>query len=109
MKAPLDDISAELREAFNQDLVVMLSGAQAQLKELPVMEDLGAGWAKEPNWLENVVNARGVSAANVKNKSIVKSPLQARGSEILQLGSYIEKANAEADWVSLLRRHRTHW
>jgi len=104
MKAPLDDISAELREAFNQDLVVMLSGAQAQLKELPVMEDLGAGWAKEPNWLENVVNARGVSAANVKNKSIVKSPLQARGSEILQLGSYIEKANAEADWVSLLRR-----
>lgn len=94
LKAPIKDISLTLKQSFNQDLIEMMSAVKAQMKALP-QTDEGRGWAQSPNWLEEVV------AAPVKKKAAASTGTKAGNYQLMQLGAYEDKANADADWQKL--------
>ena len=94
LKAPIKDISLTLKQSFNQDLIEMMSAVKAQMKALP-QTDEGHGWAQSPNWLEEVV------AAPVKKKAAASTGIKAGNYQLMQLGAYEDKANADADWQKL--------
>ncbi len=98
LKAPIKDISQSLKQAFNQDLVEMLSATKAQMKISSVSIN-EKGWAQGENWLEEVVN----SPANAKPRRAKKSsePIKPGNYQTMQLGAYEDKANARADWQEL--------
>ncbi len=98
LKAPIKDVSQSLKQAFNQDIVEMLSATKAQVKILAVTNE-GRGWAQGENWLEEVVN----SSANRKLSQAKKvfEPVKPGSYQTMQLGAYEDKANAKADWQEL--------
>ena len=98
LKAPIKDISQSLKQAFNQDLVEMMSATKAQMKISAVSND-EKGWAQGENWLEEVVN----SPVNAKQRRAKKSsePIKPGNYQTMQLGAYEDKANVEADWQEL--------
>ena len=95
LKAPIKDISLTLKQAFNQNLIEMMSAVKAQMKALPQTNE-GRGWAQKPNWLEEVVNA-----PFKPGRKTVRPAATAGSYRLMQLGAYEEQANADADWNEL--------
>ena len=95
LKNPINGMAAELKRAFNQDLVTMAAeikdSANITIKNI---KNDNEGWAQRPNWLEQTV-AEGKVSANKSSKPELKG---------IQLGSYLEKNNADADWKILSKR-----
>ncbi len=98
LKAPINDISQSLKQAFNQDLIEMMSATKAQVKVLAVGGE-ERGWAQGENWLEEVVN----SSAKPKTRKVKKSPepVKSGNYQTMQLGAYEDKTNAQTDWQEL--------
>lgn len=98
LKAPIKDVSQSLKQAFNQDLIEMMSATKAQMK-ISAVSNNEKGWAQGENWLEEVVN----SPANTKPRRTKKSsePIKPGNYQTMQLGAYEDKANAKADWQEL--------
>ena len=94
LRGKIDDISVSLREAFNKDLVEMLSTVSMQMKEHPLMEQ--TGWARGDNWLEEVVKEGRQSRTNLSRPASMK-----KDARLLQLGSYERRDSAVADWKQL--------
>lgn len=98
MRGKINDITVSLREAFNRDLVEMLSSVTMQMKSRPVLEQ--NGWAKGDNWLEEVVKD-GYKYRNTR------TPLKRGASQnarLAQLGAYRSYDSAMADWKKLSSR-----
>ncbi|MBQ7284720.1 MAG: SPOR domain-containing protein [Alphaproteobacteria bacterium] len=98
MRGKINDITVSLREAFNHDLVEMLSSVTMQMKSRPVLEQ--NGWAKGDNWLEEVVKD-GYKYRNTR------TPLKRGASQnarLAQLGAYRSYDSAMADWKKLSSR-----
>ena len=95
LKAPVKDVAADLRKAFNGDLTEMLSGVKVTLESrVPVHN----GWAQKENWLEELIDENpGVAAPDLKPVS----PAAAAKYTVMQLGAYAQKENAEQDWREL--------
>ncbi len=84
LKQNTSGIERDLKKAFNNDLIEMLSS----VKESERWDDGGNAWAHKDNWLEELIEAP---------KKAKKQPVVAKTTNnnvILQFGSYIEKANA---------------
>lgn len=100
LKGKIRDIEIVLSQAFNKDLITMLSS----VKENPRWDDGGNAWAHKDNWLEELMDesekakvkpkakktdvkktAKKVSVANVGNYSLI------------QLGAYTDMDNAIAE------------
>ena len=100
LKGKIRDIEIVLSQAFNKDLITMLSS----VKENPRWDDGGNAWAHKDNWLEELMDesekakvkpkakktdvkkaAKKVSVANVGNYSLI------------QLGAYADMDNAIAE------------
>ena len=96
LKAPIKDVAIELKRAFNKDLVTMLAGVKDPIDvTTKVVKNEDKGWAQKPNWLEETV-AKGLPK---KEKSVRKTNIK-----MLQLGSYLERSNADVDWKVLSDR-----
>ena len=129
LKASVKNIAQGLKKSFNQDLINMMSGVQKQIKVKPQIENVG-GWAKDDNWLEEVVNddvyadasprpqtafrpqtaSRSQTASRAKAKLLAVSETAPRESaglpenkaaKIMQLGAYVERHNADDDWKEI--------
>ena len=100
LKAPIKDVSQSLKQAFNQDIVEMLSATKAQIKLLPVISE-EKGWAQGENWLENVVNSPANSTPKRAKKNLETNPVKPGNYQTMQLGAYEDKNNAKADWQEL--------
>lgn len=100
LKGKIRDIEIVLSQAFNKDLITMLSS----VKENPRWDDGGNAWAHKDNWLEELMDesekakvkpkakktdvkkaAKKVSVANIGNYSLI------------QLGAYTDMDNAIAE------------
>lgn len=95
LKAPVKDIAATLKQSFNRDLIEMMSATKAQMSTQP-KADGSRGWAQKPNWLEDVVSGAGSSRP--------VSAVKPGHYTLMQLGSYEERNNADADWAEVSAR-----
>ncbi len=98
LKGRIKDIEATLRQAFNQDMVTMLSA----VKEQERWDDGGNAWAHKDNWLEELIDGEkqpykksAPKPKLAKKKQAVLSG--AKGKTMMQLGAYTEMDNAIAD------------
>ena len=98
LKGRIKDIEATLRQAFNQDMVTMLSAVKGQER----WDDGGNAWAHKDNWLEELIDGgkqpykkSAPKSKPVKKKQAVSS--EAKGKTMMQLGAYTEMDNAIAD------------
>ena len=113
-------IKNNLKIAFNQDLVNMLSNSpKAEPKKWTVSDK---DWAKGENWLENLVDDEkkldATHALNGKVPALQKEKIQSVQTQkvqtksepaavdynqrkILQLGAYMQKENADLEWKML--------
>ena len=98
LKGRIKDIEATLRQAFNQDMVTMLSA----VKEQERWDDGGNAWAHKDNWLEELIDGEkqpykksAPKPKLAKKKQAVLSG--AKGKTMMQLGAYTEMENAIAD------------
>ena len=109
LKNEIKDIVVSLRAAFNKDMVEMLAAVPA---EEAYDEKISNGWAKKENWLEDLMENRNtepvaqsvaVSRPVVYDEDIFApytDPAYDR-KKIMQLGSYVERANADLEWKML--------
>lgn len=109
LKNEIKDIVVSLRAAFNKDMVEMLAAVPA---EEDYDEKISNGWAKKENWLEDLMENRNtapvaqsvaVSRPVVYDEDIFApytDPAYDR-KKIMQLGSYVERANADLEWKML--------
>ncbi len=109
LKKEIKDIVVSLRAAFNKDMVEMLAAVPA---EEAYDEKISNGWAKKENWLEDLMENRNtapvaqsvaVSRPVVYDEDIFApytDPAYDR-KKIMQLGSYVERANADLEWKML--------
>lgn len=105
LRSPVKDVVAVLKTGFNQDVVEML--AAATVPEARASHPQDNAWAKNPNWLEDLMkNPGAVKKSTVSSAESADEKFKAYGAEadklkILQLGAYGQKENAEADWNRL--------
>ena len=109
LKNEIKDIVVSLRAAFNKDMIEMLAAVPA---EEAYDEKISNGWAKKENWLEDLMENRNtvpvaqsvaVSRPVVYDEDIFApytDPAYDR-KKIMQLGSYVERANADLEWKML--------
>lgn len=109
LKNEIKDIVVSLRAAFNKDMVEMLAAVPA---EEAYDEKISNGWAKKENWLEDLMENR--NTAPVAQSVAVSRPVVYDDDifapytdpaydrkKIMQLGSYVERANADLEWKML--------
>ena len=110
-------IKDNLKIAFNQDLVNMLSNSPKKESTKWMVSD--KDWAKGDNWLENLLdNDKKLGDAhalngkvpqlqkekvqnaqvNVSQKTTEVVPADYNQRKILQLGAYLQKENADLEW-----------
>lgn len=106
---PVDDISKNLKKAFNKDTVLML----AQIKEVKNVPEPERGWARKDNWLERVVEGENAAAAVETQNSALIIPYVSDGfggdfynsshndRKYMQLGAYRDIENLNNDWEFL--------
>ncbi len=110
LKMPLSDISSALKKAFTSDVTEMMSAASRRLKARP--EPQGNTWAKSDNWLEELIDGKGSERSSAgytvpasgTRADFAPYPDTGRVYKIMQLGSYEDRKNAEADWEKLKQR-----
>lgn len=98
LKGRISDIETVLKQAFNKDLVNMLSA----VKENPRWDDGGNAWAHKDNWLEELIDEpKGSVKHSPKNVQTAKAtrvqPAVAKHHSLMQLGAYTDMDNAIAD------------
>ena len=105
------DIVIDLRAAFNKDMVEMLANIPA---EEAYEEKISNSWAKKENWLEELMENKPAPKAQstVKQQRVdydaadedifapYTNPLYDK-KKTMQLGSYIERKNADLEWKML--------
>ena len=95
LRGNIKDITLSLREAFNHDLVEMLSTVSMQMKEQPLLEQ--SGWAQGENWLEEVMKEN----KNYRIKPNRKAKTEKDNAKSLQFGAYENRDSAVEDWTVL--------
>ena len=95
LKGRVKDIEQTLKQAFNRDLIAMVSAVQ----ENPKWDDGGNAWAHKDNWLEELIEAPANKSATVsktakQNKSIQQKAVVKEGKTAIQFGAYREMDNA---------------
>ena len=102
LKGRIKDIEVTLRQAFNNDLIAMLSA----VKENPRWDDGGNAWAHKDNWLEELIDSdenKKVSKASLSKSSTKKvkpsnnTVAVKEGHTVMQFGAYTDMTNAIAD------------
>ena len=97
LKGRIKDIETTLKQAFNKDVVTMLSS----VNDSPNWSDGGNTWARDENWLEDLVKkenkpVKKATKTNVKTK-LPSETVVKKGHTMLQLGAYTDMSNATAD------------
>lgn len=95
LKGRVKDIEQTLKQAFNRDLIAMVSAVQ----ENPKWDDGGNAWAHKDNWLEELIEAPANKSATVsktakQNKSIQQKAVVKEGKTAIQFGAYRDMDNA---------------
>ena len=95
LKGRVKDIEQTLKQAFNRDLIAMVSAVQ----ENPKWDDGGNAWAHKDNWLEELIEAPANKSATVsktakQNKSIQQKAVVKEGNTAIQFGAYRDMDNA---------------
>ena len=108
-------ISDNLKIAFNQDMISMISNSpdiQPQQKDWEVKDE---DWAKGENWLEQLVDERKQLGKNaldghVSENTRITTNIESHNNKvtsdynqrkILQLGAYLQKESADLEWKML--------
>ncbi len=102
LKLSVKEITALLRTSFNKDLVEMLSAVSEEIKRLPKPKK--NDWAKEDNWLENLMKQPVKKTKAVVAKQAEKPVAQGKkavAGKRLQLGAYMDKKNVAPDWEKI--------
>ena len=95
LKGRVKDIETTLKQAFNKDLVAMLSA----VKEAPRWDDGGNSWAHKDNWLEELIDGNGSKKVFTPKAKTSKSEnkVKVMGDKyhtVMQLGAYTDMNNA---------------
>ena len=100
LKAKISDIETVLKQAFNKDLITMLSSA----KDNPKWDDGGNAWAHKDNWLEELLKDEAATKNTKKNKPVsnkikqVKSVVKTSSHhKVMQFGAFTDIDNATAE------------
>ena len=101
LKAPIKDITVDLRINFSRNLTEMLGAASHQVKNVPQVSE--NAWAKKAGWLEELMN-QPAEKTSAKAAAIAATPhygAEAASYTVMQLGAYEQRENATADWNKL--------
>ncbi len=107
MRADLAEIAKALKEGFNNDVVEMLAKVppvKPEEAEQPLNE-----WAKGENWLEDLVEGKAEEPLMGSEKNT--QTVEAYAGDVfnvrktMQLGSYLERKNADDDWERLQKEY----
>ena len=101
LKGRIKDIEITLKQAFNKDVIAMLSA----VKENPRWDDGGNAWAHKDNWLEELIDSdenKKVSKTADKSaakqiKKLSSAATDKKGYTVMQFGAYTDMENAIAD------------
>ena len=92
LRGKTKDIEITLKQAFNHDLVTMLSA----VKDNPKWDDGGNAWAHKDNWLEELLDDEKKAKATTKPK-VKKVVTRASHHTVLQFGAFKDVDNAAAE------------
>ena len=101
LKAKIADIETVLKQAFNKDLITMLSA----VKENPKWDDGGNAWAHKDNWLEELLKDEAKTKKANKVKKVLsetkqaKSVVKASHHTVMQFGAFSDVDNATAEQI----------
>ncbi|MBE6468170.1 MAG: hypothetical protein E7004_06245 [Alphaproteobacteria bacterium] len=92
LRSKIRDIETVLKQAFNHDLVTMLSA----IKDNPKWDDGGNAWAHKDNWLEELLdNEKKVKkTTKPKAKKVIE---KASHHTVMQFGAFTDVDNATAE------------
>lgn len=100
LKARIGDIETVLKQAFNKDLITMLSS----IKDNPKWDDGGNAWAHKDNWLEELLKDETKKKNTKKSKVVsdvvkpVKKVAKALSHHtVMQFGAFTDIDNATAE------------
>ena len=99
LRGKIADIETTLKQAFNKDLITMLSS----VKDNPRWDDGGNAWAHKDNWLEELLkderkNNKAKKVINVSdNTKQVKTVTKASHHTVMQFGAFSDVDNATAE------------
>lgn len=102
LKGKIKDVVTVLKAGFNKDVVEMLAASKKTSHNEETLHK--NQWAKSDNWLEDLVD--GSKAQVTKSTPVVMSDFEPYGVDAnnlktMQLGSFIEKRNANNEWDRL--------
>ena len=101
----ISKIESRLKQAFNQDMIEMLSKAEEQQEK---EKNTGNTWAKKDNWLEILIDQGGE-----KKETPITLPNKPKGEfdpyvgaeydamTVMQLGAYHQRQSADIEWQML--------
>lgn len=92
LRSKIRDIETVLKQAFNHDLVTMLSA----IKDNPKWDDGGNAWAHKDNWLEELLDneKKAKKTAQPKAKKVIE---KASHHTVMQFGAFTDVDNATAE------------
>lgn len=92
LRSKIRDIETVLKQAFNHDLVTMLSA----IKDNPKWDDGGNAWAHKDNWLEELLDneKKAKKTAKPKAKKVIE---KASHHTVMQFGAFTDVDNATAE------------
>ena len=92
LRSKIRDIETVLKQAFNHDLVTMLSA----IKDNPKWDDGGNAWAHKDNWLEELLDneKKAKKTAKPKAKKVIE---KASHHTAMQFGAFTDVDNATAE------------
>ncbi len=99
LRAKISDIETVLKQAFNKDLITMLSS----VKDNPKWDDGGNAWAHKDNWLEELLKDETKNKKTSKAKTVstasksVKTVTKASHHTVMQFGAFSDVDNATAE------------
>ena len=96
------DIVKSLKYSFNHNMVEILAARPNKVNKKQMLVN---DWAKQDNWLENLLDNKNKTAHTEVNVdfSLYKGEKYNK-LKIMQLGSYFEENNADKEWNVLLRK-----
>lgn len=97
LKGKIRDIETVLKQAFNKDLIVMLSA----VKDNPKWDDGGNSWAHKDNWLEELLKDESKNKNSKKSSktSTVKTVKKESHHTMMQFGAFTNVDNATAEQI----------
>ena len=96
LKAKIGDIETVLKQAFNKDLITMLSA----VKDNPKWDDGGNAWAHKYNWLEELLKDEAKAKKSKKTSTAAKptkTVTKASHHTVMQFGAFTDVDNATAE------------